>query len=118
MPHFKLQLAVDHDVTSALLMSEIIDWVMFKDMLHSRSIEDVIYFIEREYAEDYINMIPDLQIFVDMLRETLFVVEKVFNSPNVSVRIIAIYAGVVTIEGSYRVDRRNSFKPNRRLSWY
>ena len=75
----KIQLLLDHDVTPELLRSWIIDWVHFEDLLFTHEIDFVIRYITEYYGEEYVDMIPDLNVFMDMLEEVKAVVHDLMR---------------------------------------
>lgn len=104
MSRISLQITVESDVTDNLLSSDIIDWVMFKDVLYTREIDSVINFIKEQYSPEYIDLIPDLVIFLDMLYDVKSIISKICDTADACMYVKSVSDNLVVVEIPFLLD--------------
>jgi len=105
MSRINIQLLVNHDVNSRLLRSDIIDWVSFQDVMYSRPINDVITFVLNEYDDTFIETIPELNSFLELLYETKSEADRILGTTYHNARIKAVFEEIVVISVTYNKYR-------------
>jgi len=105
MSMVNIQLIINHDVNSRLLRSDIIDWVSFQDIMYSKTIDEVITFVLNEYDDTYIETIPELNSFLELLYETKREADKILGTTYHNARIKAVFEEIVVISVTYNKYR-------------
>jgi len=106
MEHVNVQLTIDHDVTAQLLRSDIIDWVTFQEVMYTKPLNEVIALVRAEYEPIYIEMIPELANFLDLLYATKEEVDYMIGNVYSSIRIKAVFDKIVVVSVTYNKYRK------------